>query len=59
MSIFCKKWEYQCASETLVTLQMKKPKGKNNYPWDKCDCDYTTSSMDVLIVHMSLNHIEN
>ena len=30
MSISCEKCEYQCASETLMTLHMKKHKGKNN-----------------------------
>ena len=42
ISISCEKCEYQLASETLMTLHMKKHKGKNNYPCDKCD--FTTIS---------------
>ena len=54
--IHCYECNYQCASETLLTLHMKKHRSVSTYHCDKCD--FSTSSMDGLFIHKSSNHIE-
>ena len=56
ISIYCYECNYQCASETLLTLHMKKHRSVSTYQCDKCE--FSTSSMDGLLIHKSSDHIE-
>ena len=51
-----RKLSKKCASETLLTLHMKKHRSISTYHCDKCD--FSTRSMDGLFINKSSNHIE-